>query len=78
MNINNFLAAGCMSIFINIILHLYWLALKTTLLWAVWNWSYELIPILNAPISWVGAFLLIILVNCLRVSRDDYTNKNIN
>lgn len=68
MNINNLLTAGCMSFLITIICQLYYLALKTTLLWAVWNWSYDLIPILNGPISWVGALLLIILVNILKIT----------
>lgn len=66
MNINNILTTSCcMSILITIIFHF---VIKTTLLWAVWNWSYELIPVLNGPISWVGALLLIILVNIVKIT----------
>lgn len=68
MNTNKLFAFGCMTFFVSIIAALCWFAIKTTLLWAVWNWSYELIPILNGPISWFGSCLLILIINIIKIN----------
>lgn len=76
MNSNNLLTAGCMTIFISIICQFCWFAITTTLVWVLWNWSYELIPILNGPISWFGSCLFILLVNIISITYKYKYNNN--
>ena len=46
--------------------------LKATLLWVIWNLTYDFIPIINEPISWLGSLCICLLIQIL------YMGLNIN
>ena len=61
--LENMIRYGCGFLFAWPILF----ALKTTLIWIVWNIADDYIPALQGEISWFGAFLLCILLLVIRM-----------